>query len=86
MDELKWMYVSVSIEDFQRKIAFAEKLLEKYGAKYVKNIEYKGYWTLGDGPHAYENIQKRIYKLFHSCGLGVFYAEAFYRPGILGQD
>lgn len=63
MDELKWMYVSVSIEDFQRKIAFAEKLLEKYGAKYVKNIEYKGYWTLGDGPHAYENVQKRIYKL-----------------------
>ena len=63
MDELKWMYGSVSREDFLIKIAYAEKLLEKYGAKYVESIEYKGYWTLRDGTNAYENIQKRIYKL-----------------------
>ena len=32
MNELKWMYGSINREDFQEKIAFAEKLLEKYGS------------------------------------------------------
>lgn len=63
MDELKWMYVSVSREDFQKKIVFAEQLLEKYGAEYVSDFEKRGYWTLTDSTHAYETIQKRIYKL-----------------------
>lgn len=34
MDELKWMYAFISREEFQEKIAFAEKLLEKYGAEF----------------------------------------------------
>ena len=40
MDELKWIYPLVSREEFQKKIAFAEELLEKYGAEYVRDIEY----------------------------------------------
>ena len=63
MNELKWMYASINREDFQEKIAFAEKLLEKYGAEYVIDFEERAFWTLKDGTHAYENIQKRIYKL-----------------------
>ena len=63
MNELKWMYASINREDFQEKIAFAEKLLEKYGAEYVIDFEGRAFWTLKDDTHAYENIQKRIYKL-----------------------
>lgn len=63
MDELKWKYSFVSREDFQEKIAFAEKLLEKYGAEYVIDFKERVYWTLKDGTHAYESIQKCIYKL-----------------------
>ena len=51
------------LEDFQEKIAFAEKLLEKYGAEYVIDFEERTFWTLKDDTHDYENIQKRIYKL-----------------------
>ena len=40
-----------------------KKLLEKYGAEYVIDFEERAFWTLKDGTHAYENIQKRIYKL-----------------------
>lgn len=63
MNELKWMYASINREDFQEKIAFAEKLLEKYGAEYVIDFEERAFWTLKDDTHDYENIQKRIYKL-----------------------
>lgn len=40
LDELEWRYSFVSREEFQEKITFAEELLEKYGAEYVRNIEY----------------------------------------------
>ena len=40
-----------------------KKLLEKYGAEYVIDFEERAFWTLKDGTHAYENIQKHIYKL-----------------------
>ena len=63
MDELKWIYVSISRENFLKRIAFAEKLIEKYGAKYVKSIEYEGYWTLKDGTNAFEKIQKNVFHL-----------------------
>ena len=63
MHELKWRYSFVSREEFQNKITFAEELLEKYGAEYVRNFEDAEYWSLGDGKDAFEKIKKRVYKL-----------------------
>ena len=63
MDELKWRYSFVSQEEFQKKVTFAEELLEKHGAEYIRNMEYTGYWSLKDGTDAFEKIKKRVYKL-----------------------
>ena len=63
MEELKWMYPAIDREDFQKRVTYAEKLLEKYGAEYVCDYDEKALWMLKDGTHAYENVHKRVYRL-----------------------
>lgn len=43
---------------FSKESSICGKTSGKIWGEICKNIEYKGYWTLGDGPHAYENVQK----------------------------
>ena len=51
------MYSSISKELFLDRLAFVEKLLQKYGAKYIGNSYEMVTWILKDGSNAYENIE-----------------------------
>lgn len=62
MKEFQWPYLNVSKEEFLVRIAFAEKILQKYGAEYIGDHNEIGTWTLKDGSNAYEEIEKHIWK------------------------
>lgn len=57
------MYSFVSKEQFRERIAYAESILEKYGAVFICESSEIGRWMLSDGTQAYEKIEKSVYKL-----------------------
>lgn len=62
MKEYQWPYPCIDKAEFLAQIAFVEKILQKHGAEYIEDFFGKGEWTLNDGSHAYEKIQKHVWK------------------------
>lgn len=63
MKQFPWPYPHISREDFLDAITLAERILQKYGAAYVREMLETGFWTMSDGGSAYEPIHKRVWRL-----------------------
>mgnify|MGYP001106362057 CR=1 FL=1 len=62
MQGYQWPY-DASIRDmFLARMAFAEQLLQSYGAEYIDTAVELGTWMLRNGCYAYERLEKRIWK------------------------
>lgn len=62
MKKHQWPYSCIHKADFLSQIISVEKILQKYGAKYIEDFCEKGKWILSDGSYAYETIKKHIWK------------------------
>lgn len=59
----QWPYSRLDKEEFLERIIYVEKILQKYGAKYVGEFCEMCSWVLSDGIQAYEKIEKHIWKI-----------------------
>lgn len=62
MKEYQWPYPDIARENFLAQILFVENILQKYGAVYVGDFRETCTWLLKDGTHAYEKVEKHIWK------------------------
>lgn len=62
MKKYQWPYPDIDKAQFLLRIAFVEKILQKYGAEYIEDFCETGTWTLNDHSYACEKIEKHIWK------------------------